>query len=197
MRFISLLFFLLPTISIGQTLQERLQGINSLAGQFEQLVFSEQNETLEASSGNFSLLQPDLFRWHILKPEEQLFIVSEAMLLHYDVELETATVNSLDDHLLESPLVIFSGDIERMEDQYRLVEISADEYSLFPLNQESPVVEIVLSFDKRLPMGMSIKDRLRQTTVITFSALELNPALSPQMFEFAVPAGVDYFNNAE
>jgi outer membrane lipoprotein carrier protein len=186
---------LAPLVFADTTLQQRLEPIHSLAGDFSQRVLAEDGTELERSSGEFKLLQPGYFSWHIQKPDEQLLLATGSTLLHYDVELETATQRELGDADGRGPLAILSGDEAELTRLYTIEQISDDSYRLLPRNTRGDVVELILSFEKGLPHKISVNDRLRQTTVIRFDAVQLNPALVAEDFHFEPPEGVDlYFN---
>ena len=190
-----LALFLAPLVFADTSLQQRLGPIHSLAGDFSQRVLAEDGAELERSSGQFKLLQPGYFSWHIQNPDEQLLLASGSTLLHYDVELETATERQLGDTEGRGPLAILSGDEAELTRLYTIEQISDTSYRLLPRNTRGDVVELILSFEADLPREISVSDRLRQTTVIRFDAVQLNPTLVAEDFHFEPPAGVDlYFN---
>ena len=115
-----------------QALQAQLSGIDSLRGGFQQQLISMEGKELEQSSGNFRLLQPGYFAWHILRPDEQLLLAAEGDLWHYDVELETATRREIGETERRGPLAILSGDGGNLEAHYHIEQTGSDTYRLQP-----------------------------------------------------------------
>ncbi len=177
------------------SLESRLAASQAYSGMFEQQLLSENGEVLQVSRGTFALQQPGKFRWHILDPEEQLLLVVDNDLLHYDVELETATLSPIDDAALQSPLAILGGHGQRLQELYQVEQAGPDTYTLKPRATDGPVTQITLEFSGNTPTAMSIADRLQQISRITLTAVELNPELPESTFVFTVPDGVDYFSN--
>jgi outer membrane lipoprotein carrier protein len=46
-----------------------------------------------------------------------------------------------------------------------------------------------------LPAAMELKDSFGQTSVLKFSKIEKNPALTATSFKFVIPKGADVINN--
>jgi outer membrane lipoprotein carrier protein len=195
MRALYCLLLILPLTVQAASLESRLSSTQSFSGAFEQQLLSESGEVLQVSSGTFALQQPGKFRWHILTPDEQLLLVVDDDLLHYDVELETATLSPIDDAAMQSPLAILGGEGQRLRELYHIEQSSPNSYTLRPIAENGPVTQITIEFSGNTPTVMSISDKLRQLSRITLSAVELNPDLPETTFEFTVPDGVDYFRN--
>jgi outer membrane lipoprotein carrier protein len=197
MRTWCLLFVLLsvPAHPAQVSLQDRLAAIQSLRGQFHQEVIAEDGQELESSSGQFKLLQPGFFSWHILRPDEQLLLATGKTLLHYDVELETATQRDIGAAEMQGPLAILSGNGDDLSLHYQIEQTGLDTYRLTPNTAQAGFTVLVLSFSGELPARMEVQDQLLQTTVIVFSELQLNPPLVNADFEFVPPAGVDLYYN--
>ena len=116
----------LPVSAGDASLQQRLAGIHSLQGNFSQQVLSADFTELERSDGQFKLLQPGYFSWHIRNPDEQLLVANGDSLLHYDVELETATRRNIGAEPGSSPLAILSGGGDSLADNYRIEQTHAE-----------------------------------------------------------------------
>ena len=154
---------------------------------------SQEGEELEHSEGEFKLLQPGYFSWHIHSPDEQLLLAAGNTLVHYDVELETATRRDISGTRGNSPLAILSGDGSKLSTHYQIEQTSADTYRLVPRSAQADFVALSLIFEGDTPVQMTVQDQLQQTTVIRFSEVELNPELSAAEFVFVPPPGVDLY----
>ncbi|MCZ6828222.1 MAG: outer membrane lipoprotein chaperone LolA [Gammaproteobacteria bacterium] len=187
------LLLLIPSAQAEVSLQDRLAPIQSLQGEFAQQVLSEDGQELERSRGRFKLLQPGFFSWHIQSPDEQLLLATGNNLLHYDVELETATWRDIGETGGRGPLAIFSGDGDDLSLHYQIEQTGTDTYRLQPKGTDAGFTALSLTFSGNVPSRMTVQDQLRQTTVIEFSAVQLNPPLEAADFEFVPPAGVDLY----
>ena len=184
--------------SYGDALAElsaRLAPLQTLEGEFLQETRSAAGETLEQTRGRVRLLRPAYFSWHIETPEEQLLVASGSSLWHYDVELETATRRTLDPASPTNPLTILGGDTAILGEHYRVERIGDNSWRLFPLFETGEFTAVELIFEAALPSRMSVRDALDRESVITFTGLAGNPALSPADFEFLPPPGVDVYDS--
>jgi chaperone LolA len=188
-----LLLLLVPAIQAEPSLQERLGAIKSLEGEFSQRILAENGEELERSSGRFRLLHPGFFSWHIQTPDEQLLLATGDSLLHYDVELETATRRQVGEGQSRGPLEILGGDGQDLHEHYQVEQTGHDSYRLQPVVAGGDFSSLHLTFDGELPVRMTVEDQLRQTTIIEFSEVRLNPPLGAADFEFSPPEGVDLY----
>ena len=188
-----------PGLALGneamQKLQQSLSAIHSLTGQFEQRIIDEEGLLLEQSRGEFRLLQPDAFRWHILQPDEQLLVADNGVLWHYDVELETVSRRPMT-LSAQSPLAILAGAPALLARHYRVATRESDDgdnaWWLYPLFEDADFVRLGLVFSAGSPVSLELLDPLARTTVIDFQALVLNPPLQAEAFAFELPAGVDF-----
>ena len=141
-------------------LRQLLAPINSLAGGFEQGLYAIDGEQLETSSGRFSLLQPDNFRWQIESPEAQLVVVSGGFLWHHDVELETVTRRRVDGRSAYSPLAVLAGDEDSLRRDYTVEALpGADALSvwrLLPRSAEADFREIILEMCRQASASLRI-----------------------------------------
>lgn len=176
-------------------LQHALAGLDQLSGDFQQTLLSEAGEALESSSGEFRLLRPAYFAWHILEPEEQLLIASGAVFWHYDVELETVTRRSIDPGNPTSPLAILSGDSDTLENYYEVTQLEDGRWSLEPSFDGAEFAAVELSIENDLPTEMRIRDRVGRTTLILLTAQPPATPLQPADFDFQPPAGVDLYSD--
>jgi len=194
-----LLVLWLPPVALAESPLRELQGLladmESLRGSFTQEVFSSKSELLEASSGEFALLRPGYFLWHLKTPDEQLLMAGFDGLWHYDVELETATRSPLPANDSASPLAVLGGDSSVLGEHYVVEQIAPSEFRLLPIAQRNDFTALDLRFVNGLPVAMQVEDPLQRSTIINFTQLQRNPPLFPSDFEFDPPPGVDIYYN--
>ena len=181
-------------------LQARLDGIRSLAGRFEQsLRDGRDGAELERGEGSFALLRPGYFRWAIESPDQQLFIAAAGYLWHHDIELETATRQTLDIGSTRNPLSILAGDSASLA-AYSVAAVDATEegrqaWRLTSQFDNPDFLDMVIVFSGDRPERMELTDPLQRLVTVVFSALKLNPGLTPEDFEFTPPEGVDIYSD--
>lgn len=178
-------------------LQQQLATIQGLSGSFAQRVVDEAGVELEVSSGRFKVMQPGYFYWAIDNPDAQLLIANGKTLLHYDAELETATERPLDAQQSSSPLAIFANAGVGLDEHYAVSTMDGGGYLLRPRASSGSFVEVQLRLDADVPRTMRVLDSLGNTTLIEFSAVQLNPPLEPAEFAFVPPAGVDFYRHEQ
>lgn len=197
-RILATLLTLAVSVPLGaQTLQAQLGNLGSLAGSFEQTLYSQAGEVLEQSSGSFSLLRPGYLSWHILEPDEQLLLAANETLWHYDVELETATRRRIPAGNPTSPLTILGGASDELESYYRVETLGENRWSLEPRFDDAEFARVELSFEQGLPVEMQILDNLGRRTRITLGNLDPAAELKPEDFAFDPPAGIDIYDSDE
>ncbi len=195
MHYILFLILLLPLHVLAGELQDRLADIKTMSGRFAQELRSDSGEILQQSEGSFRLQQPGKFRWHILAPDEQLLILVDRQLFHYDVELESATLSPVSEAQLESPIAILGGEVEKLEQLYRIETLEGGQFRLEPYNTDNGIVAIELQFEGTVLVEMRVEDKLLQRSQIQFSDIAINDDLPEDSFLFDVPEGVDFIHN--
>ena len=60
-----------------------------------------------------------------------------------------------------------------------------------PKNRDTAFERVRLGFGKAGLQAMELRDAFGQVTVITFADMERNPRISPEVFRFTPPKGVD------
>ncbi|GJM05687.1 MAG: outer-membrane lipoprotein carrier protein [marine bacterium B5-7] len=172
-----------------------LKEFETLQADFTQTLLSEDGEELEKTTGTLYLQQPGKFNWHYKKPYVQKIITNGEVLWIYDEDLEQLTIRKFQSDMIEkTPAAIILGN-SRLEQHFVQVDLGDIEgfnwVELTPRDLEAQYKNIRIGFDlKRLGM-MIIADNLGQTTRIDFDDVNKNTKLSPELFNFEIPDGVD------
>jgi outer membrane lipoprotein carrier protein len=98
-----------------QSLEHFLRSVQSGQGSFTQVVTSppKQGETVgrsKTSSGTFAFQRPLKFRFHYLKPFEQLMLSDGRSLWFFDADLNQLTTRKLQEVMPGTPAVLLAGD---------------------------------------------------------------------------------------
>ena len=182
----------------AERLRAFLDQVDSLRAEFEQRVFDEAGEPLDAARGRVYIARPGRFRWDYTEPYHQEIVGDGEQVWLYDSELEQVTVRPLGDALGDTPVMLLSSD-EPLEHSFEVRSVEGgDGYAwaeLTPLGSEVSFTRIRLGFDGETLRVMELKDAFGQLTRLEFSAVERNPSLEPGLFTFTPPPGADVFRD--
>ncbi|MET0321739.1 MAG: outer membrane lipoprotein chaperone LolA [Duganella sp.] len=159
---------------------------------------SEKSKPTPPSSGTFLFARPGKFIWTYAKPYEQVLQADGEQLFVYDKDLNQVTTKKLGDALGSSPAAILFGSND-LEKSFTLSEAGTRDglewLKAVPKAKDSSFEQITIGLRNGLPEAMELKDSFGQTSVLAFSKIEKNPALTATSFKFVMPKGADVFNN--
>lgn len=178
-----------------QALRDLLQPITSLRANFTQQITDAEGFELEASEGLFEVAQPAKLRWHITQPMPQQIVSDGSTLWIFDPDLEQVIIQPFNQDIAATPAILFSGDLDQLDSAYFVRQNSAGLFTLTPERAGSLFSSMQIHFIDQQPALISLTDNLEQTTTITFTELQINPAISADRFIFEVPPKVDVINN--
>lgn len=176
-----------------------LADLQSLEGDFVQTIFDDQGRMVERSSGSFALAAPELFRWHIEEPFEELIVADGTRVWAHDVELEQITVRDQQAAAARSPLyLIVAPEIAGQEYDVRIREDGVRTYvNLTPVTEESAFETAQLGFREKVLEALIIEDSLGQITEVAFRDVVRNTLEGNAPFQFIPPEGVDILDATE
>jgi outer membrane lipoprotein carrier protein len=182
------------SVSATELIERFSADVEDFSARFEQQVYKADGEPDEApSTGTFSLLRPDRFRWDYMTPDEYQIIADGKSLWEYDVELEQATEAPLSD-LADSPAMLLSGQ-GKVADDYEIHDVGSLDgerwIELVPKVAQDDIKSARIAFRNGVPDALEYVDGLGKTTRIDFSDVEINQGLKARAFSFDPPRGVD------
>jgi len=180
-----------------QGLRELLQPITSLSAQFTQRITDAEGFQLDSSVGLFEVAQPARLRWHVVEPLPQQIISDGTTLWIYDPDLEQVIIQPFNQDIAATPAILFSGDLDQLDSAYFVREESPGLFTLTPERAGSLFNNMQIEFVNRRPVSIALTDNLEQTTKITFTELQINPAISADRFVFEIPVNIDVINNLQ
>ena len=179
-----------------QQLRDLLQPITSLSARFQQQITDGDGYELQASEGLFQVSQPNRLRWVVETPMPQQIIADGVTLWIYDPDLEQVIIQPFNDDIAATPAILFSGDLDQLDDAYFVTQLAEGRFELKPEQGGSLFDSMTIAFDGAKPASIALTDTLGQVTSISFTELDINPALSGDLFVVEAPDGVDVINNA-
>ena len=166
----------------------------TLRATFTQTVTDSAGRMVQQASGDFAIARPGKFHWSIDKPYRQLLVGDGERVWIYDPDLNQVVKRRNDQALGSTPAALLAGrdDVERA---FQWRELPAhdglDWLGATPKDPESTFRDIRLGFDAQGLKALEIADNFGRLTRIEFSAIERNPKLRPDLFQFTPPQGAD------
>lgn len=197
-----LLFLLLAsTAEAGaiRSLKTFIQDTRTVRAVFMQTVLDKNGRMVQGGGGTMQFERPGRFRWVYEKPYEQLIVGDGARIWFYDHDLNQVTVRQLDLAIGSSPAALLAGSSD-IETNFDLSEIGlqgdTEWLEAKPKAKEGTFNWVRLGFTPGgVLKAMELHDNFGQTTVLTFSRVEQNPKLSPELFKFVPPEGADVISD--
>jgi len=216
--FAVLTLFVIP-FSTHAAATERLKifiaATHSAQANFTQEVMDKGGKRIQSASGAMQFERPGKFRWEYRKPYEQIIVGDGKKFWMYDVDLNQVTVKKLDAALGGSPAALLAGSNE-IEKEFALTNIDCDtapassvpnEFTVscrggnadglewlqaIPKSPESAFEKVLMAFNAKSELVMmELHDAFGHRTVLRFSDLKNDPALSPKLFQFVPPKDAD------
>ena len=183
------------TASASQQLQQLLQPISSLSAQFEQQTIDANGIEIHRATGQLQLAQPYKLHWVVSEPMPQQLISDGQTLWLYDEDLEQVIVQSVDSSINSTPIMLFSGDLQRLNLSYSVLQTSKGVFELTPVQNESLFASIRLNFNDKIPTSLVMTDNLGQITRINLTSISVNREIPEDLFTFKIPDGTDVIRN--
>ena len=175
-------------------LQAFSKGVQTLRGEFTQTLFDANGRKKDESSGKVALMAPRQFRWDVLKPYEQHIVADGNAIWVHDVDLEQVNVRPQSFDEANSPLAVLL-DLAMMDVEFNVLERPLADGQIWlrlTAKAKNPDFKYAdLGFSKNTLSTMRLVDNFDQRTDISFSKWARNPKLSPRLFTFVPPKGVD------
>ncbi len=188
-----------------QSLEQFMRSAASGRAEFTQVVTAPAREGQAArqrtSSGSFEFLRPNRFKFVYRKPFEQTIVADGQTLWLYDVDLNQVSARSQAQALGSTPaaLIAAAADLQALKADFTL-EPQADAQGLQwvlarPRARDSQLQSIRVGFRLQAAVpelaALEIADAFGQRSSLSFSRVEVNPRLSPDLFRFQPPKGAD------
>ena len=191
---------LLLTASIAQAadsieqLDRFIKDVETFQADFEQTLYAADSDPLQTSFGSIKLKRPGRFVWSYTQPDVQQIIADGKRIWFYDKDLEQVTVNTIDERVAGTPLVLLmrSAPLDDAFDIKALGEADGISWvELSPKADTSDFELVFIGFNEAGLAAMELRDNFGQATQIRFSNFESGITLDDSLFKFTVPNGVD------
>ena len=191
----SLLLLLALTIGSASAdnsdlLYQKLSAFESLHSTFVQ----QSSQDQEIYLGELWLAKPNRFRIVTFSPWEQELVSDGSVFWNFEADLEQLIISSLEQDMLKFPILLFSGSKEDLRKTYTINTFADEESEVFvlkPQTDQHVFQSMTLVFTDDVPDSIVIVDAMDQITEITFQNPKLDAQLTPGLFKFIAPDGID------
>jgi outer membrane lipoprotein carrier protein len=183
------------------SLENFIKSAKSGRAEFTQVVTGPAREGQAArsktSSGTFEFARPSRFRFDYQKPFKQTIVADGQTLWLYDADLNQVTTRKQSQVLGSTPaaLIAAAPDLGTLRKDFNL-EAAGEKNGLqwvqaTPKVKEGQLHSVNVGFRGNDLAALEILDGFGQRSVLTFNKMELNAAVSPELFQFKPPQGAD------
>lgn len=151
----------------------------------------------KTSTGTFEFQRPGKFKFDYKKPFVQSIVADGKTLWLYDADLNQVTQRAQAQALGSTPaaLIAAAPDLRALQADFAL-EAAPERDGLqwvkaTPKNKDGQLQSVQIGFQGDALAALDILDSFGQRSVLNFSKVEVNPALSAGTFSFKAPAGAD------
>ncbi len=151
----------------------------------------------KTSSGTFEFVRPNRFRFNYKKPFEQTIVADGKTLWLYDADLRQVTSRSQSQVLGSTPaaLIASAPDLATLRKDFELAaggERDGVEWvDATPKMKDGQLRAMKVGFRGNELAALEIFDSFGQRSVMTFTKMEMNAAVSAETFNFKPPQGAD------
>ncbi|SOD19267.1 outer membrane lipoprotein chaperone LolA [Nitrosomonas ureae] len=197
----SIFFFLLSLIPVLteaaaiNSLKTFIQETRTVRAKFSQTLYDKNSRAIQESTGTMQFERPEKFRWAYEEPYEQLIVGNGTQVWFYDHDLNQVTIRQFSIAIGSSPAALLAGS-STIEDNFELVELGMQNemewLEATPKSKDSAFEFIQMGFSPEGALKiMALRDNFGQTTLLSFSELDKNPTLPPDLFKFIPPDNAD------
>lgn len=183
------------------SLENFVKSARSGRAQFTQVVTGPAREgqgvRSKTSSGTFEFARPNRFRFDYGKPFEQTIVADGRTLWLYDADLNQVTARQQSQVMGSTPaaLIAAAPDLGALRKDFSL-EAAGEKDGLqwvqaTPRVKEGQLHSVRVGFRGDELAALEILDSFGQRSMLTFTKMELNVPVPPQLFRFKPPPGAD------
>lgn len=173
--------------------------IDTLSATFTQNVVDDSGMRLDFVTGHVYLSRPGKFRWDYDGiddiPGQQLVSDGDSIYL-YDRDLEQVTQRSMLDAINQVPSLLLVENDDALDRFFTISDIGLTDglswVALKPKSEDAAFQKLMIGFLNGTLASIQLLDGLGNETQLSLSDVRNNPVFSQDLFDFVVPAGVDF-----
>ncbi len=182
-------------------LQERYDRTTAISAHFRQKTYAAGDPEGVFAEGKVYFKRPHLMRWEYEKPARQLIVTSGNDVYIYEIEARQVTILPRKQFLsseISRAFFFGKGDLRREFNVAPPPKDSGDpswSLCLLPKRQIPQLKRLIITLapESHLIRKVVIEDQMGGKTLIEFSNMRVNQKLSPSLFSFTIPKGVEVY----
>jgi outer membrane lipoprotein carrier protein len=176
-----------------ESLRAFVRDVKTGKSEFSQTVTSPDGARKKLSTGHFEFARPNHFRFSYTKPYAQTIVSDGQKVWFHDPDLNQVTVRKLGDALGATPAALLAG--QNLERDFEL-KAQPDRDGLewvqaTPRTKDGTIQWMKAGFRGKALAAVEIADSFGQHSMLQFTGLQADAALSADTFKFVAPAGAD------
>jgi outer membrane lipoprotein carrier protein len=170
-------------------LKGRLANVSTLHANFTQEVYAADKKLVQKGSGELWLKRPNLFRWHMVDPDESVLVSDGKTLWFYNPFVEQVTITWLNSATDNTPFMLITRNSDTEWKKYAITQ-KGDNFVLTPKVKKSDLKPFEINVTKDgLIRSFIAKETDGQRSIYQLSN-HSNAAVSADKFTFVVPKGI-------
>ena len=160
--------------------------------------FSHEAAPSEIQTGEIWLKKPGLFRVETGAPMSQTIVSDGVSMWTHDRDLEQVIISPLNNRVEEMPILLFSGEPEAIAQNYTIEFFESEQiqhFLLTPIDNTNLITKLVLSFQDKQPVSISVENAMQERTTIKLSNVGELVDLTGQLFTLQVPEFADVIDD--
>jgi len=182
----------------SELLSSYLSNISTLSGNFEQNTSNQNDHYSTIYRGELWISKPNRFRVDTISPSLQSLVSNGTDFWFYDEDLEQVIVSRLNEDLNQVPILLFSSDIESIENSYDISgyeDEDGEHFLLQPVSEISLFQSLSLDFRDGIPIAIKINAASGLMTTINLKQIVVNGPIAEDRFSFDAPDNVDVIDD--
>ena len=181
---------------IADLVQDRYQSLSSFRAFFTQQLYNAASKKKEERLGSIVFAKPKSLRWETTSPEEEVLVVGPRVVWEYLPEDGVAYRYAVDEVFRSKTMLRFlSGEVHLKQDfqvRHAGEDAGLQVLELTPLEPEPglTLARLWVRGDDGLVERIHIVDFFGNTNTLHLKAIEVDPTIDPQLFQFTPPQGV-------
>jgi len=164
------------------------------AAKFIQTTYSEYGEVVENTEGTTIIQRPNLVRWQVVNPYQQILITNDDTLYAYDIELEQIDLQPIDSAQANTPIRLITADLETLDKSFKVEKSTNGNERVFALSPKEDTAmyeRIALGFIENELRHLELLDSLGQRTTVVLERFQPAESDIESAFTMEFPEGVD------
>ncbi|HSR35662.1 MAG TPA: outer membrane lipoprotein carrier protein LolA [Desulfurivibrionaceae bacterium] len=206
---LALLFLALPVMAmaaeptpaeVAQRLQQAYDRTTSFSARFEQRTTVPMSNRTRKGSGTVVFQKPYKMRWDYQQPETQVLVSDGKKVSLYMAASRQLMVRAMDEYLQSDVTYAFFSGRGRIVRDFTVAAAPAEKQlpgalaiKLTPKTTHPQVDYLYLWVDPQqyFITRLEVVDQFGSVTTLSFSGIEINPAVGGATFQFTPPAGTE------